>query len=137
MSIQRQLFRWGVKSIGGLVANLALLTFWVDVVGFEAWWAVGINWILIAIAGYVLTDQWVFLSAESPGKAVGHVRQFLSMQAVMTSGKIVNYGIYLVLIPLVDYRLAWTFGAGVTFIGTFLGNRYLWTNDSPGPLTAQ
>lgn len=130
MTLTKQLVRWAVKSVGGLLANLALLTVWVDMVGFEAWWAVGINWVLIAIAGYAVTDQWVFLGADSPGKLVGHVRQFIEMQAVMTSGKIVNYGIYLVLIGLVDYRIAWTVGAAITFIGTFLGNRYLWTSDS-------
>ncbi len=129
--MHRQLFRWGVKSVGGLAANLLLLTLWVDVVGWAAWWAVGINWILIAIVGYVVTDQWVFLGADSPKAVLGHVRQFIGMQTVMTSGKAINYLIYVVLLPVVDYRIAWVIGAVVTFVGTYLGNRYLWTSDSP------
>lgn len=130
MSLPRQTVRWFGKSLAGLVLNLALLTVWVDGLGLEAWWAVGINWILLAAMGYVLADQWVFQNFSSPGSLRSHARQFVSMQGVMGAGKVLNYIVYVLLLQLVDYRLAWVAGAGVSFSITLAGNRYLW--DSVG-----
>jgi putative flippase GtrA len=123
--------RWGIKSVGGLLANLALLTLWVDVVGFAAWWAIGINWILVSLVGYVVTDRWVFANGESATGLVGNIKRYIGMQGVMSTGKAANYVIYLGLLSVVDYRIAWTVGAIVTFAVTFAGNRWLWVSDSP------
>lgn len=123
----RRMVRWGVKSVGGLVANLLLLTLWVDVVGFAAWWAVGINWILISIGGYLVADNWVFRDGKSATGLVDNVKRYLGMQGVMSTGKAANYVIYLGLLSVVDYRVAWATGAVVTFLVTFVGTRWLWT----------
>lgn len=121
--------RWGVKSIGGLAANLALLTVWVDYVGIRPEVAIAINWTLISAAGYVATDQWVFASESSPSGVTGHVRRFIGMQTVMASGKAVNYAIYVGLIWAgMDYRLAWVVGAVAVFAATFGGNKMLWSS---------
>jgi putative flippase GtrA len=133
----RRLIRWGVKSVGGLGANLALLTVWVDGLGFAAWWAVGINWALISVAGFVVTDRWVFQTGNSPDTWCGLARRYLGMQGVMTLGKIANWLLYVALLPLVDYRAAWTVGAVATFLGTFAGNRWLWVSDTPAPPTGR
>lgn len=122
----RRAARWAVKSVGGLAANLALLTVWVDGLGLAAWWAIGINWLLISAAGYVVADRWVFRATPSPTGLVAHARQWLGMQSVMAASKLANYLLYLALLPVVDYRLAWAVGAAVTFAGTFLGTRLLW-----------
>lgn len=125
------LVRWGAKSGGGLLANLALLTLWVDGLGFAAWWAVGINWMLIAIVGYTVTDQWVYRDLHSPKSVGAHIRQFVGLQGVMTSAKVVNYILYLGLLGVVDYRIAWTSGAVLSFGLSFVGSRYLWSGDTP------
>jgi putative flippase GtrA len=126
-NVSRQLVRWGAKAAGGLAANLALLTLWVDGLGFAAWWAVGINWLLLSVVGYVVTDQWVFASATSPGDWPGRVRRWLGAESVMLASKAVNYVIYLALLSLVDYRVAWTIGAVASFTMSFCGTRWLWT----------
>lgn len=126
----RRMVRWGVKSVGGLAANLLLLTLWVDVVGFAAWWAVGINWVLVSIVGYLVTDNWVFRDAKSASGLVDNVKRYLGMQGVMSAGKAANYAIYIGLLSVVDYRVAWATGAVVTFTVTFAGNRWLWTRGS-------
>lgn len=122
--------RWGVKAVGGLAANLALLTLWVDVVGFAAWWAVALNWVLISAAGYVITDRWVFGTMPSPSGVVANVRRFVGMQTTMGIGKFANWLIYVALLPVFDYRISWAIGAVTTFIVTFAGNRYLWVGSS-------
>jgi putative flippase GtrA len=125
--------RWGVKSVGGLVANLALLTVWVDGVGFAAWWAVGINWVLISLAGFVVSDRWVFGDTPSPSGAVMNAKRYVSMQTVMASGKAANYLVYICILGWVDYRVAWTVGAVATFAITFAGNRWLWVSSNQAP----
>lgn len=123
----RRAVRWGVKSVGGLAANLALLTVWVDGLGFAAWWAIGINWVLISLAGYVVTDRWVFGGTPSPAGLVANARRWVGMQSVMGIGKLVNYLVYVLFLPVVDYRVAWVIGAVLTFLATFSGNRWLWS----------
>jgi len=125
--------RWGAKSLGGLGLNLALLTVWVDLVGLAAWWAVGINWVLISLIGYVVTDAWVFGGSESPAGLRAHIQRYVGMQSVMTASKVANYLIYVALLNHVDYRVAWLVGAVVTFTASFSGNRWLWVSDSPAP----
>lgn len=122
--------RWGVKSAGGLAANLLLLTLWVDGAGLPPELAVGINWVLIALVGYAVTDRWVFDSVASPDSLSGHLRQFLGMQGVMGSSKIVNYAIYVGLIQLgIDYRVSWATGAVVVFLVTYGANKRLWESE--------
>lgn len=123
----RRAIRWGIKSVGGLLANLGLLTIWVDGLGLAAWWAVGINWVLISLAGYVVTDGWVYQETPSPSGLVANARRYVGMQGVMGLSKVANWGIYVVLLPVVDYRVAWAVGAVVTFIATFAGTRTLWS----------
>jgi len=124
----RRAVRWGIKSVAGLVANLALLTVWVDGLGLAAWWAVGINWLLVSLVGYIATDRWVFGGTPSPAGVVANARRWVGMQSVMAVGKAVNYLVYLVLLPVVDYRVAWVIGAVLTFLATFSGNRWLWSH---------
>lgn len=123
----RRAIRWGIKSVGGLVANLALLTVWVDGLGLAAWWAVGINWVVISLVGYVVTDGWVYRQTPSPSGLISNARRYVGMQGVMGLSKVANWGIYVVLLPVVDYRVAWAVGAVVTFLATFGGTRALWS----------
>jgi len=123
--------KWGVKAGGGLGANLLLLTVWVDIVGLPAWAAIPPNFIIISLAGYALTDRWIWPGGVSPSSWRGHLMQYLGMQAANGVGKAANYALYLVLLPVLDYRLAWVAGAGATFLLTYVLNRYWWTRGSP------
>lgn len=122
-----QAFRWGIKSVGGLIVNLTLLTVWVDYLYIWPEVAIGINWVVVSIAGYVVTDRWVFQDGDSPETGIGTIKRYLSMQGIMASSKVVNYAIYIVLLHVVDYRIAWTIGAVTVFLYTFGGNRKLWS----------
>ncbi len=130
----RELVRWGVKSVGGLAANLALLTLWVDGLGVPPQLAIVPNFVIISAVGYLVTDRWVFRDEASASGVRGHAKRYLSMQSVMLGGKAANYVIYVLLIAAsMDYRVAWALGAIVTFLGTFTGNKLLWSSDSPTP----
>lgn len=123
----REPVRWGVKSVGGLAANLALLTLWVDYLGIWPELAIGINWVLISIAGYAVTDRWVFREADSPRGVGANLKRYVGMQSVMAGGKAVNYVLYVGLMWAgVEYRVAWVVGAVVVFAATFTGNKVLW-----------
>lgn len=122
--------KWALKSVGGLLANLALLTVWVDVVGLHPAVAIVPNFVIISIAGYAITDQWIFPDGVSPQSVSEHVRQYVGMQSANIVGKAGNYGIYLIALPVIDYRAAWVLGAGVTFALSFTLNRWWWTRPS-------
>jgi len=126
----RQSVKWGLKAVGGLAANIVLLTFWVDYVGLAAWAAIIPNFLLISAVGYTVTNRWIFPDGVSPSTFRGHVRQYAGMQAANLAGKAGNYAVYLVLLPVVDYRAAWVVGAAVTFALTF-GLNKLWWDGSP------
>lgn len=121
------LLRWGVKSVGGLAANVALLTLWVDGVGLSPAVALPINFVFISAASYVVTNEWVFDDGVTPSTWGAHARQWVGTEAAMLAGKGANYLIYLVLLPVTDYRIAWVVGAVATFLLTFGLNRWWWT----------
>lgn len=123
----RSLVRWGVKSVGGLAANLVLLTLWVDGVGIGPALALPVNFVLISAASYVVTDRWVFADGVTPDSWRAHARQWAGTEAAMLAGKAANYVIYLVLLPFEDYRVAWVVGAVATFLLTYGLNQWWWT----------
>lgn len=120
--------KWGLKAVAGLAANLLLLTLWVDGLGIPAWLAILPNFVLISLAGYTVANHWIWADGVSPESLRGHARQYAGMQLAMGTGKVANYGLYLVLLPVVDYRLAWVLGAVATFSITFSLNNHLWAS---------
>jgi len=124
---ETSLIRWGGKAVGGLAANLALLTVWVDGLGWPPELAVLLNWLLISVAGYWVTDRWVYPDGRSPSGVRANLRRYLGLESVMLASKAVNYGIYLALLYVsVEYRIAWVVGAVVTFALSYVGSRLLW-----------
>lgn len=131
MNIYRQGCRWFVKSALGFLAGIALLAFWVELVGIRPEVAVIANHVVISIAMYGLTDQWVFSEYESPTGLRGHAMQYVSFQGVMLASNAAKYVLFVVLVWLgVWYLLAWTIGAVLLFAFSFLGNRRLWSTVS-------
>lgn len=124
--IRTQLLKWGLKAIGGLLANVALLTVWVDGAGIHPAVAVILNWVIISVAGYGVANYWIFPDGVTPSTLRGHARQYAGMQLATAGGKGANYAVYLVLLPVTDYRVAWVVGAGVTFSLTFALNKWWW-----------
>lgn len=128
MSLQVEAIRWFVKSVAGFLAGMALLAFWVELVGIRPEFALVLNHGIISIGAYMLTDQWVFQAHGSPS-GLGHVRQYISFQAVMLSSALGKYVLFLVLLWLGShYLIAWTVGAVTLFVFSFAGNRYLWSD---------
>jgi len=112
--------------VGGLLANLALLTLWVDHFGVPEWLAILPNWVILSLTMYAINDKWVFSELGSASSWAGHARQFIGSESIMMLGKGLNYVIYIALLAMVDYRIAWTVGAVVAFLLTFGGNRWWW-----------
>lgn len=122
----RQIIKYACSSVGGLLANLALLTVWVDGAGIPAEYAVFINFVLISAASYGVANFWIFADGVSPSTLRGHAKQWVGMETGMFVGKAANYAIYIVLLPILDYRIAWTVGAVATFAVTFTLNKLWW-----------
>jgi len=118
--------KWFLKSAGGLVANLVLLTLWVDGFNLHPLAAIAINFVVISCAGYVLAMQWIFPDGMQPISVRGHLKQYIGMQLANATGKVGNIIIYAALLPVVDFRLAWLIGAVTTFGLTFGLNKVWW-----------
>lgn len=125
-----QIVKWGLKSVGGLLANILLLTLWVDDIGLSPEVAIVPNFFLISAVGYTVTNRWIFPNGVTPTTVPGHIRQYAGMQTANLTGKLGNYVIYLLLLPVVDYRVGWVLGAIATFVITFLGNKLWWDRGS-------
>lgn len=127
----REMIRYGLKSAGGLAANLVLLTVLVDGIGVPPEIAALVSIAVLSVVGYLVMDRWVYAAGDSASGA-GHVWRWLKLRAVMLSGKGLNYVLYLALLGVeirgvaVPYQVAWIIGAGVVFAWTFVGTRYLW-----------
>lgn len=126
----KQLCLWAGKALGGLAANLVLLTLWVDGLGVGPAVAVFPNFVLISLASYGLANRYIFPEGVTPESLRGHAIQYAGMQAATLTGKVANYALYLVLLPRVDYRLAWVVGAVATFLLTFALNRAWWSRST-------
>lgn len=124
--IHRQAVRYGVKAVGGLAANIALLTVWVDYVGLHPAVAIVPNFVIISAAGYAVMNRWVFPGGVTPTTWTGHATQYAGTQAANVGGKLANYLAYLILLPVAEYRLAWIIGAVGTFALTFGLNKWWW-----------
>jgi len=122
----RQLILWGLKAVGGLAANLLLLTIWVDGVGLDPTLAIFPNFLIISAIGYTLANRYIFREGVSPVSLRSHAVQYAGMQAANLAGKAVNYVIYVALLSLLDYRVAWVVGAVATFLLTFALNKVWW-----------
>lgn len=128
-----QMVRWGVSAVGGLIANLLLLTLWVDHIGLHPAVAIFPNFVLISTVSYLVTNHWVFPDGVSPSSLPAHIRQYVGTEAAMLAGKAANYVIYIVLIPVTDYRIAWVIGAVATFLITFGINKWWWSERVKSP----
>lgn len=118
--------KWGLKAVGGLALNVALLTVWVDVVGLNEVLAIVPNFVIISTLGYTITNRWIWPDGVSPTSPRGHARQYLGMQAANFAGKAANFAIYILLLAWVPYQVAWVLGAVLTFTVTFLLNQWWW-----------
>lgn len=118
--------KWLAKSVGGLLANLKLLTLWVEYANLSPAIAIIPNFFIISVVGYTVTNRWIWPDGVTPSNVRGHLTQYAGMQAANAGGKMGNYAVFLVLLPFVDYRVAWVIGAGVTFLITFSLNKRWW-----------
>jgi len=127
--IVRQLGRDFIKSVGGLVSNIVLLTILVEFGQIPPQMAAIISVAVLLVAAYVVTDTWVFVSEASSNRTEHGIR-FGGYVVVYWLGMALKYGLYLLLLPHVAYQVAWAIGAGLVFFVTFLANRWLWLNAS-------
>jgi putative flippase GtrA len=125
----RQSFKWGLKSVGGLAANIFLLTVWVEYIGLSPAVAIIPNFFIISTGSYIITNTWIFPHGVSPSGFYEHAAQWVGMQSAMLGSKGLNYILYLALIPVVDYRLAWIVGAAATFFVSFTLIKLWWERD--------
>jgi len=122
-AVDPTLVRYGLKAVGGLVAGLALLTVWVDVVGIPPAWAALLNMALLGVIGTAVLDRWVYRETMPATSIRGFAKRFVGTQGAMLASKSVNYLVYLALLSLAPYQAAWVAGAVVSFGLSFLLTR--------------
>jgi len=121
--VDAELVRYGIKAVGGLVVGLALLTVWVDIVGIPPAIAALVNMAVLGVVGTLVMDRWVYQSAPTAITLRGFLRRLVGAQVAVLSSKGVNYVVYVGLLALVPYQLAWFIGALVSFGLSFVLTR--------------
>lgn len=123
----REAVRFAVIGGTGLLANTAILMLLVEVVQVSEIIAAIFSTLLVLAGGFIATNWWVFASVDNGNTTKGLLKRSSSYYAVMLTGKIINYGIYLILLSFnIWYPLAWFFGSITVFAGTFISNRFIW-----------
>lgn len=126
----KEMWRFGVKGVGGLAANLALMTVFVEWAGIPPQFAVIISAVVLMLVGYQVVNRWVFGDHDGPDNLKAHLKRSLTFYAVQWGGKAVNYVIFIGLLDRVPYQAAWTIGAVSVFFVTFGANRWVWTRSA-------
>jgi putative flippase GtrA len=125
LTLIKQAGRFAVVGGSGLIVNLVLLTGLVEVVNIPEPYAAVISTGVVLLGGFVFTDSWVFGEVGDQDTPVAN--RGTGYFAVMVSGKLLNYGLYLILLSFdVPYLAAWFVGSIFVFVLTFTGNRMLW-----------
>lgn len=122
-----EIVKYGITGFSGLVANLLLLSLFVETEVFSKSIAALVSMSLVLLGSFVLTDRWVFTEPIGSHSTVGPAHRGSAYYAVMLGGKGLNYALYLLLLEgNVWYPVAWVVGSVIAFFGTFSVNRILW-----------
>jgi putative flippase GtrA len=120
-----ELVHFGLTGASGLVANVLLLSVFVEIGRVSEPVAAVLSTGTVMFGTFLLTDRWVFDTYET--RSGSWLRRVGSYYGVMVTAKGINYGIYLLLLRLdVRYQVAWIVGSVLVFAGTFSVNRFLW-----------
>lgn len=121
--VDATLIRYTIKAVGGLAIGLALLTVWVDIVGIPPAWAALLNMALLGVIGTAVLDRWVYRGTRAATSLRGFAERFAGVQGSMLASKGLNYLLYLVLLPVLPYQVAWLAGAVLSFSVSYLLTR--------------
>lgn len=123
----REGVRFAVVGGTGLIVNIATLLLLVEVIHVSERIAAILSTLLVLAGGFVATNWWVFAGVDKSNTTEGLAKRGSSYYVIMLAGKVINYGIYVLLLSFdIWYPLAWFFGSLTVFAGTFLSNRFVW-----------
>lgn len=117
----REMVRYGAKGGSTMVANIGLMSLLVELGGVPPELASICSTTVMTAVGYLLLHVWVFPSSSPES----HAKRGLTYWAVIMSGKALNWLLFVALLAVVPYPVAWVFGAGVVFLLLFSANRRL------------
>lgn len=124
----REMLRYGAKGGATMLGNICLMALLVERGGLPPEVAAIISTSAMIAVGYVLMTYWVFPS----GTTDSHARRGAAYYVTIVGGKLANYGLFLALLRVVPYPVAWVGGAGVVFLGLFSVNRRLFKHGVVG-----
>jgi putative flippase GtrA len=117
----REMIRYGLKGGSTLLANVSLMSVLVEIVGLPPEIAAILSTTAMTVVGYLLMYHWVFPSSDPDS----HLKRGVTYYLLIFTGKAVNYVLFLALLAVVPYPVAWIGGAGIVFLGLFTANRRL------------
>lgn len=122
----KQVIRFAVVGGTGLIANILLLVLFVEMLNIAERLAAIYSTLIVLIGGFIATNWWVFTGKDN-NSANTLLKRGSSYYTIMLTSKLVNYGIYSVLISIdIWYPLAWATGSVCVFLATFSLNRLVW-----------
>lgn len=123
----REVIRFAAVGGTGLMANIALLMFFVEMMLLSERLAAILSTFLVLIGGFVATNWWVFVERNNDSTILGVIKRGGSYYLIMSLGKALNYVIYLGFLAVdIWYPLAWFLGSILVFAATFSLNRFVW-----------
>jgi putative flippase GtrA len=123
----REVIRFAAVGGTGLIANIAILMFLIEILFFSEQFAAVLSTLFVLIGGFISTNWWVFAERKNDSTILGVIKRSGSYFLIMSLGKALNYVIYLGFIEAnVWYPVAWFLASVLVFIGTFFFNRLVW-----------
>jgi putative flippase GtrA len=123
-----ELVRYGLKGGSTMLGNLVLMALLVERGGLPPEVAAVLSTGTMICVGYLLMQYWVF-----PGGDVdSHRKRGVAYVLTILGGKAVNYVLFVGLLAVLPYPLAWVGGAGIVFLGLFSANRALFKHEVVG-----
>ncbi|MFW6194802.1 MAG: GtrA family protein [Halobacteriota archaeon] len=126
-NLVQQITRYAITGGSGLLANLILLGLLVEVFLVSEVYAGLVSTSFVLFGTFVVTEKFVFKDENTRNDLKAIAFRGGSYYLVMATGKLINYGLYIVFIGIgIWYILSWVLGSVIVFVGTFSANRILW-----------
>ena len=121
--------RFGITSSSGLLINLSILSFLVEIAGVGESIAGLISMSVTPIIVFPAVNNWVFNASLTDRHIIVQVKRFFGYYSSIMLSKAVNYVIYIILLSIGGwYLVSWVVGSVATFLMTYLINKFIFEN---------
>lgn len=127
--IDYKLIKFGITSASGLLINLTILSFLVEIAGVSESISGLISMSVAPVLVFPAVNNWVFNADLTSNNIIILIQRFTGYYSSIMLSKAVNYFIYLLLISVGGWYIAsWVVGSIATFLLTYFINKFVFDN---------